>query len=148
MEGVHSRQTDHAIRMQSLSCCKSTLPAPPPPPPPPPPPFYYFVGFCSYFWMDGLSRPRISTEDMSSDPRPSPRAAINIKIKKRGLAYAWKTWRRLNEGTDKFTGKTPHSPRLPSLDYLFRTEPKHTLTNDLQGAGTGSGTGSEGLGLT
>ena len=42
------------------------------PPPPLPPPFYYFVGFHSYFWMDGLSRPRISTGDMSSKPGHLP----------------------------------------------------------------------------
>lgn len=42
------------------------------PPPLLPPPFYYFGGFHSYFWMGGLSRPRISTGDMSSKPSHHP----------------------------------------------------------------------------
>lgn len=46
------------------------------PPPPLPPPFYSFVGFHSYFWMDGLSLPRISTGDMSSKPSHLPMQSL------------------------------------------------------------------------
>lgn len=62
--GVHSRQTPPFE-------CKASAAANPPRRSPStalPPPSYYFVGFHSYFWMDRLSRPRISTGDMSSKP--------------------------------------------------------------------------------
>ena len=78
--GVPSLQTDHAIRMQSLSCCKST--PPPPLPPSTAPATLPLFRRISQLFLAGRAKP---SKDLHwryvIKTRPPPHVAINIKIK-------------------------------------------------------------------